>query len=229
MKWRARTKQCYAWQSRIGMDGHFLELNWLTWKQHPGNSDRTRAIYDSATTLRQLKVGILCACVLALNVNYLWNGRKQEDNEPICDNASMRRTCYHRRNAFEPSVTSNKLKRERKKSENMVLLSHALRVHACDGRLLWPDTQTQSAADKSHSKNGIPSSITSRWSCVCMCACVYAPNEWHRMLLECCIYSIKVRNIYYYAIWAVMCAMSGLWCAVCVAIERWRWWWWSVA
>lgn len=34
-----------------------------------------------------------------------------------------------------------------------------------------------------------------------------------RMLLECCIYRIKVRNIYCYAIWAVMRAM----CYACVS------------
>lgn len=50
-------------------------------------------------------------------------------------------------------------KKQRKKSENMVL---GARAHRYEHTL--PDTETQSAADKQNSKNGMPSSpYTGRW------------------------------------------------------------------
>lgn len=91
-------------------------------------------------------------------------------------------------------------------------------------------TQRHSRRQISKTRRMVCRLLRVHWEMVRACVRVHCARCTHRMLLECCVYRIKVRNIYCHAIWAVMCAMSSVrWVWVANECCGWRWWWWSVA
>lgn len=79
--------------------------------------------------------------------------------------------------------TNRSRKKRRKKSENMVLGALAHRYEHTQ-----PDTETQSAADKQNSKNGMPSSPCTLGDGACVCACalcsLHASNAFRVLCLS---------------------------------------------